>query len=321
MIFTELKKSLENGERFSAYLIEGEDAYFRLQATKALESAFVKEPALNVAVFDSDNFDPGDVLASLNAFPILSENRMTVIKEFYPKADALKGGLREFLENPPKNSVLAVVNEKPHDALKKFPSVCTVSCEKADIGTVSRWIKATAIASGVNVSDTNARKIAEFCLSDMLRVKNETEKLIAYAGAGGEITEQAVDLLVFRDSEYKVYEMTEYIAKKNFDLAVKVVNDMLDKGDVPQKVITSVYNYFRRLLFVSVSDGTDAETASLLGIKEFAVKKARQQASAFRVRSLKKAVDGLAEADYAIKSGRTDANDALWINIFKIMTE
>lgn len=321
MLFSELKKSLNSGERFSAYLIEGEESYFRALSLDTLKSVLVKEPQLNVATFDGASLDTGEAIASLNAFPFLSEYRMTVIKEFYPTAAAVKGGLRDFLEHPIKSSVLVIVNEKPHEVLKKFGSVCTVECKTADVPVISCWIKATVTAAGVKVSDGICAEIAEYCLSDMTRVKNETEKLIAYAGENGEIDENAVDLLVNRSAEYKIYEMTDHIAKRRFDDAIGVINDMLRKGETHGRIISAVYNYFRRLLFVAISDKTPAETGALLGIKEFAVKKTKQQAAAFGVRSLKKAVDRLVDADYAVKSGKANADELMWINIFKIMTE
>ena len=321
MLFSELKKSLNNGERFSVYLIEGEEGYFRALSLDTLKNSLVKEPSLNVATFDGAALDISDALASLNAFPFLSEYRMTVIKEFYPTAAAIKGGLRDFLEHPIKSSVLVIVNEKPHEVFKKFDSVCTVECKTADVSVIARWIKATVNAAGVKISDGLCTEIAEYCLSDMTRVKNETEKLIAYAGENGEIDENAVDLLVNRGTEYKIYEMTDYIAKRKFDDAIGVVNDMLEKGDTHGRIISAVYNYFRRLLFVAISDKSPAETGALLGVKEFAVKKAKQQAAAFNVRALKNTVDRLVDADYAVKSGKMNADDLMWINIFKIMTE
>ena len=309
------------GEVFPVYILEGEDAYFRSLSLATLKSALVKEPTLNVATFEGGNFDMGEALASLTAAPFFSDYRMTVIKEFYPKSDAIRGGLKDFLENPVKGSLLVIVNEKPHEAFKKFKSTCVVSCGAAEISLIVRWIKATAGAAKVNISDAVCRTVAEYCLSDMTRVKNETEKLIAYAGENGEITERAVDLLVYRDSEYKIYEMTDHIAKKKFDLAISVIEDMLAKGDTEAKIISAVYNYFRRLLFASLSDKTNAETAALLGIKEFAAKKTKEQAASFKVRALKNAVDRLSDADYAVKSGKMNADDLMWINLFKIMTE
>lgn len=320
MIVTELKNSLNSGEVFSVYLIEGQDAYFRAFALDTLKNALVGEPSLNVAVFDGENFNEADIFASLMAFPLLSERRMTVIKEYYPKADGIVGGIKEFLSSPNEKSILVIINEQQNEALKKFKSVCVVSCGTADTPTIVRWIKATAGNYGVMISDVLAERVAEYCKNDMTRIKNETEKLIAYAD-GGEITEEAVDLLVNRDAEYKIYEMTDFIAKRKFDMAISVVSDMLEKGETQGRIISAVYNYFRRLLFVAISDKTNAETGELLGIKEYAVKKTKEQAAAFKIRSVKKAVDRLGDADYAVKSGKADADELMWINLFKIMTE
>lgn len=320
MHYTDLKKSLENGERFSVYLLEGEDAFFRNSAVETLKKALCGEPYLNAATFDGAA-DINDVLASLNAMPLLGEYRLTVIKEYYPTAAALKGGIKEFLDNPPKTSVFIVSDEKPCDALKKFPSVQVVSCSKGDIPLLAKWIKATANAEGVTVSDAVARNIAEYCLSDMTRIKLETEKLVSYVKKGGEITQETVELLVNRDAEYKIYEMTEHIAAKRTDKALAVINDMLEKGETPQKILTLCYNYFRRLLFAAISDKSNADTAALLGVKEYAVKKIKEQAARFKVRSLKKAVDRLGDADFKIKSGNIDAENAMWIELFSVITE
>ncbi|MBO4251534.1 MAG: DNA polymerase III subunit delta [Clostridia bacterium] len=320
VVVTELKKTLNSGEISSVYLIEGPDAYFRSFALETLETALIDEPSLNIAVFDGGNYNGGDLFAMLTAVPFLSERRMVVIKEFYPKADALKGGIGEFLSSPNPKSVFVIVNENTCETLKKYNSVCVVSCNIADTALVVRWIKSTAGSAGVRISDALAEKVAEYCKNDMTRIKTETEKLIAYAD-GGEITEEAVELLVSRDTEYKIYEMTDYIAKRKFDMAIRVVSDMLGKGETEGRIISAVYNYFRRLLFVAISDRSNAETAELLGIKEYAVRKTKEQAAAFRVLAIKNAVDRLGDADYAVKSGRADADELLWINLFKIMTE
>ena len=115
--------------------------------------------------------------------------------------------------------------------------------------------------------------------------------------------------------------MTDYIGKKKFDSALSVISDMLSKGETPQRIILSVYNYFRRLLLSAISGKTPAQLAECFGIKEFAAAKTREQAKMFRMRSLKKAVDALIDADYKIKSGTADADETMWITVFSIMTD
>ena len=140
MKFTDLKKSLDDGESFSVYLIEGEDAYFRNSAVKSIKDKFIEAPEINFVSFDGETLDVSEFTASLSALPFMSKKRMTAVREFYPKADGIKGEFKDFLSAPPAESLLVVVNEKPCESLKKYPSVCVIDCQKADEVTLARWI-------------------------------------------------------------------------------------------------------------------------------------------------------------------------------------
>lgn len=321
MKFTEFKNGLATGEFHSVYLLEGEDAFFKKRAVELLKNKFVTEPALNFASFEGVGFTANELVASLTSYPFMSEKRITFVSEHNFTKDELKGDLKTYLDNPPSDSVLIVSVTKPADQLKKFSSVCVVDCSKAEANILVKWIKAECAGENVKIDAETAKNLCEYCLCDMTRIENETLKLISYAGKNGIISQTDIDVLVTRDTEYKIYEMTDYIGKKKFDLALLVITDMLSKGEQPQRLIISIYNYFRRLLHVSINGGDVSELAKLLGIKEYAVKKAKEQARMFKIRGLKKAADTLIEADYAIKNGSIEQNESLWLSVFKIMTE
>lgn len=321
MKYLEFKNSLDKGLNSCIFLLEGEDAYFREKGLSLLKNKYVSEPTLNYVCFEGSGLNVKELYASLTAYPFMSEKRLTAVREFYPDKNALKGELKDYLDNPSSDSLLVILNEKPCDALKKFGGVTVVECGKADVSLLVKWMRGECAKYNVVVESEAAQKIAEYCLSDMTRIENETHKLACYVGSGGVVKTADVDALVARDTEYKIYEMTDYIGKRKFDMALSVVKDMLSKGETPQRLLSSIYNYFRRLLHVSISSLTDAEMATMLGIKEFAVKKAKDQAKQFKVRSLKNAVDRIADCDYNIKSGNIDAFEGLWLSVFSIMVD
>ena len=323
--FIDFKKSLENGEVFPIYLIEGEDAYFRSSAKNALKNRFILEPSINYASFDGDALKDASIfsefVSSLTSYPFLSDKRMTLVLEYYPNKEAIKNIAKVFASGEAESSILVIVNSKTDENLKKLPSVCVVECKKGEPSTLARWVKATCERAGVEISLETANLICEYCLCDMARISTETEKLISYALDKKVIDKIDVDTLIYRDSEYKIYEMTDYIAKKQIDNALKVVFELLEKGETEQRLLISIYNYFRRLLHVAISSMTDLELADAFSIKEFAVKKAKQQASAFKKTALKKAVDILEDADFKFKSGKTDLVSEFYLSLFKILTE
>ena len=316
MKFTDFKRETESGEEYGVYLFEGEETFFSRRGIALLKSKFLTEEDLNFAEFGGDDYL--GALTSLNSLPFMGEKRITLIKEFYPDAKTVKL-FSPFFENPPKDAMFIIANEKPCDALKKYASVAVIECVKAKPYEIAKWIKAECNAAGVNI-DGAAELIAEYCLSDMTRVYNETEKMIAFAGRGGTITEEDVKEMVFKDADYEIFRMTDFIARKAFTEAITVVKDMLEKENAPNKLIFSIYKYFRRLLHARISDMGDEDMAKVFGVKITAIKKIKEQAKKFSPRALKKTVDYLADADYEIKCGLKNADDTLWISVFKIMT-
>ena len=320
MKYLEFKNELENGKEYAVYLFEGEDAFFRESGVSLLKRTFVSEPELNFAYLDND-CDLGQLLVSLEGYPFMSKKRMTLIREFYPKQDILKKGLKDYLDNPCPDSIFVIVNEQTSDTLKKFDCVCVVDCSKADPALLIRWVRGECSRANVEIDGQTASLLIDYCLSDMTRIKTETDKLVCYVGGGGRITMQDVTDMVARDMEYKVYELTDYISKSQFDKSLLVIKDMTTKGEQPQRILSYVYNYFRRLLHVAISDLSDSEMAKSFGVKEFAVKKMKDQAKTFKKKALKSAVDMLADSEYMIKSGLANADDRMYLSVFKIMTD
>lgn len=320
MKYIEFKNELKSGKEFAVYLLEGEDAFFRESAVTLLKDKFITEPELNLVNLDAD-CSVNQLITSLEGYPFMSKKRMTIIREFYPKQDFFNSGLKQYLENPFSESLLVIINEKPCEALKKYPTICLVECSKADTQLLIKWVKARCAQSGINIDGETANTLIEFCLSDMTRIKTETDKLISYVGDGDSISLQDVKNMVEQDMEYKVYELTDCVAKKNFLMALSIIKDMTNKGEPSQRILSYIYSYFRRLLHVAISDMPNVEIAKAFGVKEYAVTKMKQQSAMFKKRALKNAVDVLSDADYKIKNGTFDADDYAYLTIFKIMTE
>ncbi len=320
MKYLDFKNGLNAGQEYAIYLFEGEDAFFRESGVSLLKNKFISNPELNLVNLQADS-DVGEIISSLEGYPFMSQKRMTIIREFYPKQEQLKKGLASYLENPFLSSVLVIINQKSCEQLKKFDSVCMVDCSKADVSLIIRWIKAECQLAGVVIDGETAKLLSEYCLSDMTRIKTETQKLIDYVQDVKEIKLQDVENLVAQDLEYKIYELTDQIGKKNFDKALLMINDMLGKGEQATRLLSYVYNYFRRLLHVSISSMDVQDLAKAFGVKEYAITKMKSQSAMFKKRSLKSAVDMLSDADYKIKSGRCDASDFAYLTIFKILTD
>lgn len=318
MKFRELKRSLANGVE-KIYLVSGEDAFFVSYSLKLICDKCLSEPDLNLTVFDGQEVkgNPDKLVSALVSYPFMSEKRVVVVKEYYPLAADIKA-LASYFADPCETTVLVVCDSLPAENLAKQKNVTFVDCAKGDTVLLTSWISNKVRGSGGTISSVAAEKLIDFCDRDMTRINGETEKLIAYA-SGGQIVEADVDVLCVKDTDYKLYEVVDFIASRRYEKAYESFTEMLESAGDGQKLFVSLYYHFRKLLFAALSAESDATLAGYLGIKEYAVKKAREQARRFTPKRLKAAMDKLAEEDSLFKQGKLEAQTAMWNGILNVL--
>ncbi|MDE6790605.1 MAG: DNA polymerase III subunit delta [Clostridia bacterium] len=283
MKFTQLKDDIKEGAK-PIYLIEGDDAYFRAKAEEQIKSAFLEMPELNFTTFDGAQYKGAsltDITSALSAFPFMAEKRIVKITDFYPTDGDYEKYVKPVFENFPETTILIIVNVQGKKGvdLKRKKCVTYIDCNKADRETVAKWAYLTMKRAGVSSSVEACEAVADYCLCDMARVSKEVEKLIEYGKEGG-VNKAVVDELVYKDADYRVYQMTGAIARRDYDGFSEICYDLLNKGFDENAIIGSLLNYFKNLLTVLSSDATDRELMSSLKMTDYVLGKTKQQARA-----------------------------------------
>ncbi len=314
MEFTELKDDLKKGAR-SVYLLEGDDAYFRSKGEELIKGEFLTMPELNFAAFDGESLKGNAISALTSAVknvPFMAEKRIVKVSEFYPTDGEFQTHLKPLFEDFPQTSILIIINSgaKKGVDFKRKNGVTYVNCRRAESETVAKWAYITLRRAGVNASSAACGKIADYCLLNMARVSVEVQKLIDYKGAG-EITDEEVDALVFKDADYRLYELTGTIPARNFSKYCEIENEILKKGGDEMYLLNGLFNYFKNLLTCGTADTSDAELAEMLKIKEYGAKKNRGYAATIGIERLKFLTDYIYLRIAEVKSGKTTPVNAL----------
>lgn len=320
MKYVEFKKFTDENGGLPIYLFEGEEVYFREKGEALLKSKFLQEPTLDYIAYDGASLK-GDKLKTLvdavNCFPFLSEKRIVRVSEFYPTEKEFEQYLDDLFANPPRDSMLIIVNggkgKTGTAALAKKPNVTYVDCARADEETIKKWIYVTCKREGVYADGITCGKIASYCIFDMSRISKETEKLIGYCKASNleRLTDEVVDSLVYPDSEYKIYELANALARKNYSEYMKITADLSTRGFNEISLLSSLASYFKGLYEASACKGSDKEVAVALGIKEYAAKKNREQAAKFNKADLLDFYNAVYGAISKIKCGEITPSSAL----------
>ncbi len=329
MKYTALKKDIEENGVRPIYLLEGTEVYFRDGGVKQIKNACLSQPSLNYAAFDGANLK-GDKLTALvdgvYALPFLSKKRVVLVSEFYPSEKDYKTYLKPLFENPVDTSVIVIVNAGMGKAkagifdLKKAPNVTVVECKRADDESIVKWIYLTFKRAGIYADGNISNTIMRYCNGDMARISKEVEKLIEYAAADEkkQIDLADVDALVYRDNEYKLYELTQAAARKDYGKFMEIMDGMVGKGFDENAFLNSLCSHFRTLYEVSSMRGSDAQVASMLDMKEYGVRKSREQASRFSVDTLSGYYTDIYEVLSRARSGEITFSAALKEIIAKI---
>lgn len=313
MKYTELKNSLKEGAS-SVYLLEGDDAYFRLNGEELIKSAFLQMPEMNYSSYEGESLKGSamtEFVAALKNYPFMSEKRIVKVSEFYPAEHDFERYLKPLFADFPKSSILIIANSvaKKGVELKRRREITYVDCNKADRDSVAKWIYITLKRSGIKTQVSVCEAVADYCLCDMARVSVETKKIIDYK-PDGELTKVEADMLVYKDSEYRIYEMNNAVANRNYGAFCSVAEDLKRRGMDEISILNSLYAYFRNLLTVVTSNRTSAELSKLLKMKEFGVSRSREQARSLGKDKISMFVNYIYSKISEVKSGITTPQSA-----------
>lgn len=293
------------------YLVQGEDILLYDKALELIKDACnLQLEEFNFIKFDEDSFNGDAVIDTLQTLPMGSQKKIVLLKNVTKLSEDFKKKLIAYLKNPVLSSCLVIF-----DFFNKFDFIISekVSAKRLDEKSLAEIIEKEITDSGKLIKKDAVELLISYCCDYYSLIHNELQKL---KSCNRDVIEtRDIENMVTREVEYTVFELTEALSKKDADKAVSLLN-LMDKDT---KTFSLIANHFRRLFFVSISKESDADLSKLLGVKEFAVVKARQLAKNFSKIQLKNIYELLDDVDLYIKNGQMQIENALYYLIFGIL--
>ena len=207
------------------YLFYGPEEFARSEALAELKATIPPDLAdLNTATLDGRRLKLDALIAACEAFPFIADRRLVIVQNLlkHQKAGKDRDELRAYLERVPSTCELVFVESEDFDKrgalfvyLKKAASVREfVPKEGADL---TRWLGQRAQLLDVKLDSAAAQRLISFAGNEGRALVNELEKLASYAGRGGRISAEQVDLLVQDGQEQNLFAFIDELSTRRRD--------------------------------------------------------------------------------------------------------
>jgi DNA polymerase-3 subunit delta len=304
------------------YLLYGPDEYARSEALATIKAQIPPDLAdLNVATLDGRRLKLDALIGACEVFPFLADRRLVIVQDLlkYQKAGKERDEMRAYLERVPATCDLLFVENEDFD---KRNAVFTYLKKVAEVreflpkegAELLRWLAERATLLGAKLDTSAAQRLIGYVGADSRTLVNELGKLASYAGRGGRISADAVELLVQDGQEQSLFAFIDELSARRRGAALQSLRRLFDDGQAATYILFMVARQVRILLGVkelAAQRLRPDDIASQLGQRPFVVRKALEQVRGFSDAELSQLHDRVLALDHASKTGRVQAETGL----------
>lgn len=256
----------------------------------------------SVSKYDMLENNLEDAIDDLNTISLFMEKKLVVIKNI----DSIKDDkvLKDYLKNSSDN-ILILTAESLTKKIE-YPNCKIIDFSKIDF---TDYIKQELKDYKIDYLTIN--EIKDRVGNNFGVLKQELEKLKLYKDK--EITKEDVKLVVSKNYDYNIFDLTNAINKKDRKRAIQVYEELITSGEDEIKLIGTLAKEFRLLHQIKILRLTnnDDEIIKKYNFKPYRYKMLKQQSSTYTNEELEKCLQTLSNIDIAIKSGKMTKEIAL----------
>lgn len=300
----------------NVYRISGDDLFLIKNTVNKIEKACeLNFPDLNKSVFDNENFNADAVCLSCQQIPMMDKKRLVIVKNIQKLKESDISKLVEYAKNPIEETVLILEEMVGANIFSKVPAEKIV-CNKLTETKLKDYIVKELESSGKTINEEAVSALIEFCSRDMLRIQNELFKLKFIKSSN--IDFEIIKKYVNKNDDYSIFEISTALTYGQGDKAINLIHKMLESLEFPV-ILGLISSHFRRMLYSVISEGSEEEIATKLGVKSFAVKRAKTLAKNLSSKQIVDICNLILEIDYGIKSGKMNIENSLYFMVFSII--
>ncbi len=332
------RKELSSDKLNNLYVIYGDEKYLVRKYTDALISAAVGKEASEFDLYKFNSETPlENIFDAAEQLPMFTERKCVCVTDY--NINSLSDGdykqLEAFCSDIAPSTVLVFSmptlipdNKKKSSKLSKFITFSekagnTLELKKLDETALRGKIISWCEKCGCRIDRNNAYEIISCVGNDLNTLKNETDKLCAYAN-GGEITGEIIRKLCIRNTESNIYALSDCIARNDFNAAYRQLDLLFEQNQPPEMILSILSSSFIDMYRMKAAAEAgksinDVAEDFNYGRRSFLLKRAGTAAARYSKESLREIFEAILEADIKLKSTRADSRIVIEVLTAKLL--
>lgn len=301
------------------YLILGNNEIVKEHINKIVKENDINRESISSYDLETDNIM--NALEDINTLSIFSDKKLVIvynieslIKKDDKNNDLYVLELIKYLNNQSDNILIISGKSLPNrkKLITSFDSFSTkIEATNFDINSYIN-----ELLNGYKISNNDIELLKTYCSNDLLRIKNEIEKLKLYRFDEKQITRDDIESLVKKDLDKTIFDLINSVEKGTKNRSFDIYKELKEQNEEDMKILSMLANNYRLIYQIKnlTYTKTDNEIKEILGIsnpKRISV--LRSKGYNYTNKDLENILSFLADLDYKIKNGLMDKETAVYL--------
>ena len=308
---------ISKGQIEPFYFLYGPEVFYQTEIIQTLIKQSITDDNrdFNLETFDAQESNVNHWLGSAKTLSFLGGIKLVIVRNLQDAIpqDKEAQALIDYAENPIPEACLVVTSNKVDRKRKLFKMLTglktAIPCEAPKENELISWVRKRAEESNYSLSSNAARVLVNRVGARPGILAKELEKTLIYAGANKLISEKDVAEVVGESKTENIFALTEALKTKNPETALRLLNNQINHGEEPIKILGTIAWQFRMIWEVKhyqKKNMPSGQIAKAMGANPYVVDKALQHTSRFSTQKLRSGYLELVKADRSLKSTSQD---------------
>ncbi len=306
---------ISQGQTEAFYFLYGPETFYQTEVIQALIKKWITEDNrdFNLETFDARESTVSHWLGSARTLSFVGGTKLVVVRNLHEAVpqDQDAQTLIDYAQSPIPEACVVVTADKVDRKRKLFKTLTklktAVACEAPKEN--EHWLRKRAEEAGYSLSSDAARFLINRVGPRPGILAKELEKTLLYAGKNKSVSERDVAEVVGESKLENVFALTDALKTKNPEKALRLLNNQIDHGEEPIKILGTIAWQLRMIWQVKhyqQKNLPSGQIAKAMGANPYIVEKALQHTCRFSTQQLRSGYLELVNADRSLKSTTKD---------------